>query len=107
MKPQHCMIKNRPWFCQDCRVLMEKDSDGVGYFVCPLCGIEVWPPDMPIETVAEEAAGIAEEEAGKNDDFFVHPKKAGGGGRSTKGSNNKKQLLKKKTPKKLYEELCR
>lgn len=94
----------RPWFCQDCRVLMEMDPDGIGYFICPTCKVEVWLPDMPLPTIAQEAAIVAEEEAGKNGDDYIFPKKPGGGGKS-KGASNRKLLLKKKTPQQLYEEL--
>jgi len=34
----------KPWFCQECRVVMDY-NDKFDYHKCPNCGYEAWPPD--------------------------------------------------------------
>ena len=98
------MNKEKPWFCQDCRVLMEWKDDIC--YRCPECRTEVWLPELTDDLKeVDEAKEVAEDEAGWNDDLFFIPKK--GGGSKSKGRSNAKQLLKKKTTAKIYEELCR
>jgi len=41
----------KPWFCQECRVVMEY-IEKFDYHKCPECGTEVWPADQ-INTVDE------------------------------------------------------
>lgn len=92
------MTDKKPWFCLECRVQMDFDSE-FNFHRCPQCKIEVWIPEE-----VDEVAAVAEEEAGKNDDVFFRPKRSGG--TRSKASQSKKQQLKKKTTKKLYDELC-
>ena len=43
------MKQRKPWFCQDCRVLMDYiEIDDI--YRCPKCAVEVWPSDTHVPT---------------------------------------------------------
>ena len=86
----------KPWFCQDCRVLMEWKDDIC--YRCPECRTEVWLPDKTIQVVqgSEDIGELMMPE---------HINVKGGGKRS--GVTSNKQKLKKPSQHKLFTNLCR
>ena len=90
------MNKEKPWFCQDCRVLMEWKDDIC--YRCPECRTEVWLPDKTIQVVqgSEDIGELMMPE---------HIKVKGGGKRS--GVTSNKQKLKEPSQHKLFTNLCR
>ena len=90
------MNKEKPWFCQDCRVLMEWKDDIC--YRCPECRTEVWLPDKTIQVVqgSEDIGELMMPE---------HINVKGGRKRSEVTSN--KQKLKKPSQHKLFTNLCR
>ena len=90
------MGKDKPWFCQDCRVLMEWKDDIC--YRCPECRTEVWLPDKTIQAVqgSEDIGELMMPE---------HINVKGGGKRS--GVTSNKQKLKKPSQHKLFTNLCR
>ena len=107
------MNKEKPWFCQDCRVLMEWKDDIC--YRCPECRTEVWLPDKTIQVVqgSEDIGELMMPEhikvKGSEDigELMMpeHIKVKGGGKRS--GVTSNKQKLKEPSQHKLFTNLCR
>ena len=47
-------VKRKPWFCQECRIIMAY-NDKDDYYKCSQCGCEVWPADTykPVDEIEE------------------------------------------------------
>ena len=100
------MGKDKPWFCQDCRVLMEWKDDIC--YRCPECRTEVWLPDKTIQVV-QGSEDIGELMMPEHINVKGGGKRSGGkrsGGKRSGGTSNKRKL-KKPSQHKLFTNLCR
>jgi len=90
------MMIRKPWFCQECRVVMTYSSKQ-DFYKCPECGTEVWPETSNAEN--DEIASLMCERYKAN----LPAKEAlpageallGSGGSKSKGRSRKADMKKK------------
>lgn len=99
------MQHRKPWFCQDCRVLMKYDQKDDCH-KCPECGAALWYPDEPRKRTTfdklpakdkKEIAELMEEKQKANEPSRNVPIALGGAivlGGGNKSGRNKKVLKK-------------
>lgn len=94
------MTIRKPWFCQECRVIMQYNPE-LDYYVCPECGVEVWPPGASNTTakkndeITDLMRDMHKANLPRKEAMPIYPVPAGGGG--SKSSKGRKKDTKKKS----------
>lgn len=87
----------KPWFCQDCRVVMLY-NDKLKCHICPQCKTEVWPPNKA-DVVHDEMMSLMIDMQKNHKPRECMPMVGGRvkGGGSKSGKRSKSEKMKKDT----------